>query len=52
VETGDVQGSDVEWLDDLRIRDNFLSDMHGEDIRSPFDDGTSAKGGVVDSKEE
>jgi 1,4-alpha-glucan branching enzyme len=43
VETGDVQGSDVEWLDDLRIRDNFLSDMHGEDIRSPFDDGTSAR---------
>jgi 1,4-alpha-glucan branching enzyme len=37
VETGDLAENDVLWLDDVRQRDNFLSELAGDDLRSVFD---------------
>jgi 1,4-alpha-glucan branching enzyme len=37
VETGVIEGSDALWLEDVRQRDTFLSDLRGDDLRSPFD---------------
>ncbi len=37
VETGIIDGADSEWLDDVRRRDNFLSQLSGDALRSSFD---------------
>jgi 1,4-alpha-glucan branching enzyme len=36
VETGVIEGPDVDWLDDLRRRDNFLAQLHEGELRTPF----------------
>jgi 1,4-alpha-glucan branching enzyme len=36
VETGRIEGDDAAWLDDVKRRDNFLWQMHADELRSPF----------------
>jgi 1,4-alpha-glucan branching enzyme len=38
LEIGRVDGDDAAWLDDLRRRDSFLSELSGDDLRRPFDE--------------
>jgi 1,4-alpha-glucan branching enzyme len=37
VERGRIEGPDAVWLDDVRSRDNFLADLHAEELRAPFE---------------
>jgi 1,4-alpha-glucan branching enzyme len=37
VDTGKIEGDDAKWLDAVCARDNFLADMHGDELRRPFD---------------
>ncbi|HEY3818427.1 MAG TPA: 1,4-alpha-glucan branching protein domain-containing protein [Polyangiaceae bacterium] len=37
VETGRIEGEDVSWLANVRLRDNFLAGMHGDELRAPFE---------------
>src|SRR5262249_29680057 len=37
VETGQIEGDDAKWLDDLCARDNFLGKMPSGDLRRAFD---------------
>ncbi|MBV9949631.1 MAG: DUF1957 domain-containing protein [Myxococcales bacterium] len=37
VESGVIEGTDAAWLDDVRQRDNFLSQLAGDDLRAAFD---------------
>jgi 1,4-alpha-glucan branching enzyme len=32
-----IEGADAAWLDDLCRRDNFLAELAGDELRSPFD---------------
>jgi 1,4-alpha-glucan branching enzyme len=36
VETGVIDDADSAWLDDVRSRDNFLAELAGDELRSPF----------------
>jgi len=36
VETGRVDGSEAAWVDDVCRRDNFLSQLQGDELRAPF----------------
>jgi 1,4-alpha-glucan branching enzyme len=38
IETGRVEGADGTWLGELRARDNFLSELRGDELRRPFDE--------------
>jgi 1,4-alpha-glucan branching enzyme len=37
VEKPTIEESDVIWMDSVRERDNFLADLEGDELRSPFD---------------
>jgi 1,4-alpha-glucan branching enzyme len=37
VEKGNIEGADAAWLDDVRSRDNFLAELHADELRAPFD---------------
>jgi 1,4-alpha-glucan branching enzyme len=37
VENGTIEGRDAIWLEGVRQRDNFLAELEGDELRSPFD---------------
>jgi 1,4-alpha-glucan branching enzyme len=37
LDTQRVEDADVQWLDDLCGRDNFLAELRGDELRAPFD---------------
>jgi 1,4-alpha-glucan branching enzyme len=38
LESQRFEGPDAEWVDDVCTRDNFLAELKGDELRSPFDE--------------